>query len=451
MQVSRKLLSVSVCSLTTLLINIDNTAYQVASPSIAQDMNMASSAVIWIIGAFTLTLASVELYTGWLGDSLGRKRLLLVSLVTYCVGSLVVATSTSVGILLTGRILSGIGGAALVPMGLAILREISSSSDELDDFTSYWGISVGLGLAFGPLIGGVCTEFLGWRSLPTGTALFSVIFLILASIVLPNSTISKNNLQYDLVGVFLVTAFASILTFVLIAKPVLPTIGTFLLLALSGGSLLFVVFRYRCQNRDPLPSPEQRGPLFLPAILAALINYLAFGLSMFVMSVGLLQQHSGISPAATGALLLPVAVGYSLGSRLAPVLMDKLGLPFAFIAPSIVGIATLVVAMAVGDTQKIEYIVPIVGLFLGSVIGSLNTPSNSLAMSQVESAHAGLAGAYASTSRQIGQSLGVALGGLIVSLVSVRNLPVGAVWLPSLTCFVALGLVGVYTLRRNER
>ena len=450
MSSSKTLSSVAVCSLTTFLVNVDNTAYQVASPSIIRDMGIVSEAAIWIIGSFTLTLATLELYTGRLGDSLGRKRLLIYGLCVYCAGAIVVAVSSSLTFLLAGRIISGLGGAALVPMGLAILRDISTSSSQLHKFTSYWGISVGLGLALGPLVGGVCSEFLGWRSLPAGTALFATIFLIIAAKSLPNTTVGKLNTQYDIKGIFLLTIAVTTLTFVVIAQTVLSLVNVVVFIIIAGAALVSVFLRYRFKGRDPLPSPGHRGRLFLPSVFAALINYLAFGCAMFVMSVGLLQNTCGISPAVTGILMLPIAIGYSLGSRMAPVLISRWGLSASFVIPSIVGAITLLAAMFSTEIFQPMFIVPAVGLVLGLVVGALNAPTNSLAMSQIQQADSGLAGAYASTSRQVGQSIGVAFGGVAASSATVSNVPASAVWAPSLLCFVVIGLIGMFILRKER-
>ena len=362
MTLSKPITSVIICSLSTFLVNIDNTAYQVSSPSIIRNLGTFPEATIWIIGAFTLTLATLELYTGWLGDKLGRKRLLIYGLCIYLIGSLLVASSGSLAVLLVGRIISGVGGAALVPMGLAILRDISTSSSQLHKFTSYWGISVGMGLALGPLIGGTFTEFFGWRSLPASTALFAAVFAIIAAKILPTAKLRTPNTRYDPMGMGLLTIAVAVLTLVVIAESTLPPVGIVLLISISGIALLSVLIRYRISNRDPLPSPGDRGPLFLPALSAALVNYLAFGCSIFVISVGLLQNEVGVTPATTGIFLLPIAIGYSIGSRVAPFLIAKWGLSTSFIAPSIIGAITMAGAMTSANNIQLNYTVPIVGL-----------------------------------------------------------------------------------------
>lgn len=451
MTLSKQVASVAVCSLTTFLVNIDNTAYQVASPTIIRELKIFPEATIWIIGAFTLTLATLELYTGWLGDKLGRKRLLIFGLCIYIIGSLLVTISNNLVFLLSGRIISGIGGAALVPMGLAILRDISTSSSQLHKFTSYWGISVGMGLALGPLIGGAFTEFFSWRSLPASTALFGAAFAIAAAKLLPTAKLRTSSIRYDLAGMGLLTIAAALLTFVVIAESTLSLLGIISLISISITALLSVLARYRISNRDPLPSPGDRGPLFLPAILAALVNYLAFGCSIFVISVGLLQNEGGVDPAKTGVFMLPIAMGYSIGSRAAPMLIARWGLPTSFVAPAVIGVITMAVTMASVTSTHLNYNVLVIGLLLGLVVGALNAPTNSLAMSQVNQLHAGLSGAYASTSRQVGQSLGVAFGGIAVFYSSTAGGWLGALWVPSLLCFIIVGVIGIFTLGRSVR
>lgn len=444
----RKLVAVAICALSTFLVNIDNTAYQVAVPTITKEFAAAAGVAGWILGSFTLALAATELYMGWGGDRFGRRRLLGWGLGVYILGSIITALSASVEMLIVARVIAGLGAAALVPMGLAIVRMLAATEDELQRFTSLWGIAVGVGMAMGPLIGGLFTQYITWRALSASAVFVAGGFLLASQVLLPQSRERDLGVRYDWFGITSLTACTTLITVAILLNA--SGLGTGSLVCMLAAILIAIalVIRFRLCGRDPFPMPQQRGALFVPALAVAAANYLGLGGGITIISIGVLQQGAGISAGETGLLLLPLALGYALGSRAATRVISRWSVGSAMVIAGAIGLLTVLFAGIVVSPSNLAIAIPIVGFFLGLSVGGANTPTNSLAMSQMPKTGSGMAGAFASTARQVGQGLGIALAGVSIAIVTAHRFPAGLMWVPIALAFGLVSAIGLWVKAR---
>ena len=169
----------------TLTVNINNTAINLALPAIRDELRLDLVEMQWVSASYVLILAALTMIGGTLGDRFDKRQVLTVGLCLYTTGSLLGALSLSALTLIGSRILAGIGAAVLVPVGLASLRQLASSPQQLTSYMSLWGLAVGLGMALGPAVGGGLTGYLGWRALFVAMTAFGVIYLFAVRICLP--------------------------------------------------------------------------------------------------------------------------------------------------------------------------------------------------------------------------------------------------------------------------
>jgi MFS family permease len=407
----RRLTAVAVCTLATFLVNVDNTSYQVALPSIRADVGATFAQGQWILSTYGLTAASVVLVAGALGDRFDKRKVLVFGLLGYILGTALTGLAPTAPLLIAARVLTGLGGATLVPLGLAMVRALATSAAQMGRFTGAWGVAVGLGMAAGPLIGGALSSLGNWRLLPLASLSFAAVFAILALIVLPRS-VSGNPVRPDWLGVALMAAASVGIVGALteageVQWPLAG--GLFALFVLAG---LALVLRYRFRGRSPIPPEAFRSRQFRYAMGAAVANYACVGGTLLLLTHRF-QSDFGMSPFRAGVALVPLAIAYAVCSQLANVAIDRRG-PFFAIAAA--GFATIAGSCAVVVFSGSLGWAVAAGVVLGGAAGLANTPVNIVAMSELPPRHSGFAGSATSSARQMGQAGGIAACGALLAL-----------------------------------
>ncbi|MFC3434413.1 MFS transporter [Nocardia seriolae] len=399
----RKTIVLVTCCLSLLISSMDATIVNVAIPTIRTDLGAPLSKLQWIVDVYTLTLASLLMLSGAAADRFGRKRVFRIGLLTFAAGSLLCSIAPTIEILIGARFLQAIGGSMLNPVAMSIITTVFTGRVERARAVGVWGAVVGISTALGPMVGGVLIDSLGWQSVFWINLPIVAIALVLTTVFVPESK-SANPRGMDPIGQVLAIATLFTLVFGLIETE--PAMFALSALALAG----FV----RHESRHPSPFIDLRFFRSFPfssATVIAVCSFAALGAFLFDMSL-YLQGTRHFSAVHTGLLYLPMALGMLVSSPLSGRLVGRYGTK-----PSLLFSGVLMTCAAVGLTL-VRPDTPIWQLILtftvfGIGFGAVNAPITTTAVSGMPLDRAGAASAVASTSRQVGISLGVALCGAL--------------------------------------
>jgi EmrB/QacA subfamily drug resistance transporter len=406
-----------VCTAAFMLL-LDITIVGVALPSIQRDLDASLADLQWVTSAYALALAVLLLPAATLGDRLGRRRLFLVGLVIFTLGSLACALATTAVTLEVFRALQGVGGAVLFATATPLLRaEFSGAS--LARALGAFGATLGAASALGPLAGGILTDTLGWRfiffvNLPIGVAAF-----VVAAARLRESRNPAGG-RSDWVGTALITVALTALMFGLIQGNTLGW-GSLLIVGLFATAAVFLAaFAFYELRVAAAPMADLR--LFRRRSFAA-TGFVAFAISATVIGTIpylslYLQNTLGYSPVQGGLRLLPMflasfTVAFLTGRLIGRVPMRiLLGVAMAAASAGLFFMANL--------TATSGWLVLLPGLILAGIgLGITSTSLASASLAGVEPARAGMAAGLTNTLRQVGTATGVAVfGGLYASRVT---------------------------------
>ncbi|MGO2851127.1 MAG: MFS transporter, partial [Corynebacterium variabile] len=403
----------------TLTVNINNTSLNLVLLEIRDELGFGLTTMQWVSASYVLVLGALTMLGGGLGDRFSKRTVLSWGLVVYICGSVLGAFSSSGAALTLSRALAAAGAATLVPVGLATLRVIADNKQQLARYMSLWGLSVGLGMALGPVVGGSVTQLLGWRWFFVIMAVLGVVYLISVRLSLPTLAGSGER-RIDVVSHLLLGSA------MLVATAFFIELGTDLewwckaFLAVTAVALGWGWTRRNRGARYPVVPPEAfHDRAYSVSMLVAFLNYFALGATLFISAL-LLQDLYGLGPGTAGLVSVPLAAATAGGSVWAG---RRTGLSGASAAIRIAATVTVTGVFVVGvgavwfgvDESLAAAVVFFIGgsLCMGFGFGAANTPVNYLSMMSLPKDVSGVAGSSASASRQLGQSIGIATSGLL--------------------------------------
>jgi EmrB/QacA subfamily drug resistance transporter len=403
-----------ICSMSLLMVGLDVTIVNVALPSIGHDLGATVSGLQWTIDAYTLVLASLLMLSGSTADRLGRRRVFVVGLTLFSMGSLLCSLAPSLGLLVLFRMLQAVGGSMLNPVAMSIITNTFTDPRERAQAVGVWGAVVGVSMALGPLLGGLLVSSAGWRSIFWINIPVGVVAIILALKYVPESRAPRAR-RFDLVGQLLMIVLFATLTYGIIEAPRRGWASAEILAAfLAAAAALIGLLFYEPRRRDPLIDLRFfRSIPFASATVTAVAAFATLGGFLFLNTL-YLQEVRGLSPLHAGLDTLPMAVMTMVASPLSGRLVGTTGARLPLVCSG----TALMIACAM--LAWIEPSTPFTWLFLAYVLfglgfGLVNAPITNAAVSGMPRAQAGVASAVASTSRQIGSTLGVAIVGAIVT------------------------------------
>ncbi len=410
----RRLLILAICCLSLFIVGLDNTIVNVALPSIGRQLHAPISGLQWIIDAYTLVLASLLLLAGSTADRIGRRRTFQTGLVLFSLGSLLCSLAPSLGFLVAFRMVQAVGGSMLNPVAMSIISNTFTDGRERARAIGVWGAVFGLSLALGPVLGGFLVDALGWPSIfwinvPVGLAA-----LVLTALFVPESRAPRAR-RVDPVGQALVLVGLAALTYGIIEGPhagwTSPRIlGCFGLAVVAVAGLLW----YEPRRAEPLLELGFfRSVPFAGATVIAVCAIASLGGFLFLTTL-YLQDARGFSALRTGLYALPMAGMVALSAPLAGRLVANRGARLPLVVAG-VGIAVSGVLLAAINGHTGTGYLMVGYVIFGVSAGLVNPPITNAAVSGMPREQAGLAAAVASTSRQVGQSLGIAVLGSVVS------------------------------------
>ncbi|WP_433421301.1 DHA2 family efflux MFS transporter permease subunit [Microtetraspora malaysiensis] len=410
----RRVLVLLICCISLLIVSLDNTIVNVALPSIGRALHAPISGLQWTIDAYTLTLASLLMLSGSTGDRIGRRRVFQIGLLVFTSASLLCSIAPTLEWLIAFRALQAIGGSMLNPVAMSIITNTFTDPRERAQAIGVWGGVVGISMALGPVVGGVLTDSVGWRSIFWINVPIGLAAVLLTWRFVPESKSEKPR-RIDPVGQVLVIALLASLTYGIIEGPGLGwtsglTIGCFAVALLSLVALIW----YEPRRDEPLIDVRFfRSAPFSGAAAIAVAGFAALGTFLFVNTL-YLQDIRGLSALRAGLCMLPVALATLIFGPLSGRLVGARGPRISLIAGG--------TCMAVGGVllAQITPATPIpallaIYLVFGLGFAVVNPPITNTAVSGMPLSQAGVAAAVASTSRQVGQSLGVAIAGSVVA------------------------------------
>jgi len=416
----RRLLILGICSMSLLIVGLDSTIVNVALPSISRSFHASLSGLQWTIDAYTLVLASLLMLSGSTADRIGRRRVFQLGLLLFSMGSLLCAVAPSLNLLIAARILQAIGGSMLNPVAMSIIRNVFEDPRELARAIGVWGGTIGISLALGPIVGGALVDSVGWPAvflvnLPIGLAA-----IILTALYVPESRAARPR-RLDPVGQVLVIVGLATLTYAIIEGPGNGWLSASTLIEFGVALLAFVALTaYELRRHEPLIELRffSSAP-FSGASMIALCAFAALGGFLFLNTL-YLQDVRGLSPFHAGLYLIPMA-GVTL--VVAPISGRLVGLRGSRL-PLVTGSLSLMASAGILTqlTVSTPTGVLLLSYFLfGLGFGLVNPPITHTAVSGMPPSQAGVAAAVASTSRQVGQTLGVAVLGALAGAVAIHG------------------------------
>nr|WP_042198927.1 MFS transporter [Kibdelosporangium sp. MJ126-NF4]CEL23624.1 Putative integral membrane efflux protein [Kibdelosporangium sp. MJ126-NF4]CTQ93161.1 Putative integral membrane efflux protein [Kibdelosporangium sp. MJ126-NF4] len=389
---------------------VDVTIVLVALPATANSLNASLTGMQWVVDAYALALSAFVLGSGALADQIGRKRTYLGGLAVFGIASLACGLAPTVGVLVVARAAQGIGGAAMLATTMAIINVTYHGRDR-GIALGIWGAVAGAASAAGPVLGGLLTEFLGWRwtfliNIPIGIAA-----IWLTSKVVTEST-NPHARGVDIPGVVTFTAAAGAITYGLMeagehgwgSARTLGWLGAGLVLLIG-----FVVVQSR-SGKALLDLKLFRQPSFPVILLAAMaFSFAAFGYLPF-LSVWL-QQRLGLGPLEAGLVLLPSSVAAFLVAGTIGRFLHQV--PFRYTISLGMAITSVgAFLLTTGDSWAVT-LPGLAATGVGVAVTSQALPG--AIMATVPQHRAGMASGALNTFRQLGFALGVALLGTVVS------------------------------------
>jgi len=400
------------CCLSLLIVSMDATIVNVAIPNIRADLHASASQLQWVIDIYTLVLASLLLLSGATADRFGRRRTFQIGLTVFAIGSLLCSLSPNIETLIIARMVQAVGGSMLNPVAMSIITQVFTGRVERARAIGIWGGVVGISMALGPIVGGALIQVVDWRAVFWINLPICAAAIVLTAIFVPESR-SATMRDVDPVGQGLGMTFLFGVVYVLIEGPFRGWTDARIVIVGVVALVAFVLFlRYESRRSDPFIDLRFfRSIPFASATMIAVCAFAAWGAFLFLMSL-YLQDERGFSAMHTGLIYLPVAVGALIFSPLSGRLVGRFGSrPSLLIAGTLITAATLMLTRLTATTAVWQLLVFFAVFGIG--FSMVNAPITNAAVSGMPTDRAGAASAVASTSRQVGVSLGVALCGSV--------------------------------------
>jgi EmrB/QacA subfamily drug resistance transporter len=394
------------------VIGVDNTILNVALPSIVRHLRASGSQLELMVDGYTIVFACLLLTAGSLGDRYGRRRALIGGLAWFGVFS---AFASSVGTptgLIVARGLMGMGGAFIYPTTLSILTNTFREPRERAQAIGVWAGVSGLGIALGPLAGGLLVEHFGWGSVFLINVPICAIALVLCVLFVPDTSAKEDSPLDPLAAVLSIVGLASVL-YGVIEGPDKGWGSPTVLVAVMVGTIFLVCFGF-WEAHNPRPMLDVRffkNPRFSAASATITLTFAASFGATFLMTQ-YFQFLLGYSPLKAGIMITPVAVGMMVASPFAPGRVNRFG------TKRVVMFGLLLVAISTACSGSDVIMSSFVGgmltrLGMGLGFGFTTAPVTESIMGSLPPSRAGIGSAVNDTTRQTGGAIGVAVMGTI--------------------------------------
>ncbi|MFE9116230.1 MFS transporter [Streptomyces sp. NPDC007172] len=420
----RRWLVLAILSGSLLLIAMDTTILNVAFPSLVSDLQPSSVQQLWIIDVYALALSGLLVTAGALGDRWGRKRLLLTGFAIFALASLMAVFATAAWQVIAARALLGVGGAAIMPSTLSILRDVFTDARERALAYAVWAAVFGGGMALGPVIGGLLVEQNGWQSAFLINIPVALVIIALGAWILPESRQPREG-RWDWWGVGQsvvgMLALAGGIKQLGKGGPADPV--AWVLLGVAAVALTVFVRR---QLRLAQPLFHVRlftNRSFSIAAASIFLGMIALGSALFLVTQWF-QYGQGYSPLEAGVRLLPAPLGLVVTSLVTPALMHRLPIRHVIGGGLLLMTAGLALPWLFQQSGPLAYPGVAVALgVLGCGVGIATTAASVTLMASAPKEHVSGAAAVEETCYELGAAMGVAILGSIAAALYRAKLP----------------------------
>ncbi len=407
-------LVLGICCMSLLVVGMDVTIVNVALPAIQHDLHASLSELQWIVDAYTLVVASLLMLSGSISDRFGRRRVFQIGLLLFTAGSLLCSVAGGIGQLILFRGLQGLGASMLNPVALSIIANTFKAPKERARAVGIWGAVAGVSLALGPILGGALTQAVGWRSIFWINLPIGLMAVALTAFFVPESKAPRAR-AFDPIGQTLIFACLASVLYAVIEGPRAGwhsrlIVGLFATAAAALAGFLLQEWR----SREPLVNLRFfRSVPFSTGTFLAVCAFASFAGFLFLNAL-YLQQARGFSALHTGLCTLPLAILMMLSAPLSGRLVGSYGTrPSLLLSGSGLLLSTLLLTRL--STQTPLPLLLLIYALFGLGLGMINPAITTNAVAGMPLSQAGVAAAIASTGRQVGGAIGVAVAGTVVS------------------------------------
>jgi EmrB/QacA subfamily drug resistance transporter len=410
----RREVVLAICCMSILIVGLDVTILNVALPSIQHDLHASVSGAQWTIDAYTLVIACLLMLSGSTGDRLGRRRTFQLGLLIFTLGSGLCSIAPSLGALIAFRMIQAIGGSMLNPVAMSIVTNVYTEPKDRARAIGWWGGVAGISIAAGPLIGGLLVQAIDWRAIFWVNIPVGIAAMVLTQKFVPESK-APHPRRLDPVGQVLMILTLGLLVFGIIEAPNHGW-GSDLILACFAGAAICGTLLVYFEVRHPEPLIDLRffrSPPFSGAAIVSICAFVSLGGFLFLNTL-YLQDVRGFSPLHAGVALLPMAALMMIFSPLSGRLVGIRGPRFSLALGGLATLAAgLVSALPAGEPNDVRLYLGYA--LLGTGLGWANAAITNTAVSGMPRDQAGVAAGVASTTRQLGSALGVAIIGSVIA------------------------------------
>jgi len=411
---SRRWLALAVLCISLLIVTLDNTVLNVVLPTLVRDLHATDTQLQWIVDAYVIVFAGLLLVMGSLGDRVGRKWTFLAGLAAFAAGSTWAAFSGSVGTLIAARASMGIGAALIMPATLAIITDTFRDGGDRQRAIGLWAGTSGVGIALGPIIGGLLLAHFWWGSVFLINVPIAALGAACAIPLVPNS---KNPAAAapDVPGALLSIAGLGLVVWAIIEAPARGWTSGRVLLAGLGGLAVLVLFAIRERtSTHPMLNLEFFTRRQFSAAISS-VGLVTFGLfgSLFVLTQ-YLQFDLGYTPLQAGVRVLPAAGAIAVVAPLSALLVRAAGTKLTA-AAGMLAVAGGLWQIS-GATVASTYASTLPGMIMLGIGAGLVIPSGTASvMGSLPREHTGVGSATNGTFLQVGGALGVAVLGSLLT------------------------------------
>ncbi len=397
------------------IVFLDGTVVNVALPRIGEDFDAQTSSLQWILNGYMLTLASLILLGGSLGDRHGRRLIFVVGVLWFTAASLLCAIAPSANALIVARLLQGVGGALLTPGSLAMIEASFRREDRARAIGAWSGLG-GVATALGPLLGGWLVEAVSWRAIFLINVPIGAFVALMATRHVPETRDPNAPERLDGIGAVLAAVGLGGTTYALIEAPDAGFTPAIAVAAIAGvAALIAFIVQERRSAHPMMPLGLFSSRQFSAANAVTFVVYAALS-GVFFLLVAFLQIAAGYSPIAAGAASLPVTALMLLFSARAGALAQRIGsrVPLT-VGPLVIAVGMVMMGRIDPDGDYVTSVLPSVIVF-GIGLTLVVAPVTATVLAAAETRYSGIASGINNAVSRVGGLLAVAVLPLIAGL-----------------------------------